>query len=256
MPDLSDQLRAILDPHAQTNWESLYLQLGQLASEMPQLRGAITPEINRWLGRAAHLVKAVDQGADAAIFDLSCNNLTMPSIRDMSAQTIECTVFRALATAEAKAPAAARGGFVGVGAELDALQVIGKVLAEASRDVLIVDAYMDSKAFTDFAPTAAATVSVRLLSDSSSTKQEALRPGLTRWRQQFPARPIEVRLARPRALHDRLIVVDGKLVWTLTQSLKDFAKRSPALVQRVDVEMATLKVDFYEQLWTNASPVT
>lgn len=52
-----------------------------------------------------------------------------------------------------------------------------------------------------------------------------------------------------------MIVADGKLVWALTQSLKDFASRSPALVQRVDAEMAALKIDFYEQIRTGASPI-
>ncbi len=39
--------------------EALYLQLGQLVAEMPVLGGdtPITPEINRWLGRAAMLVR-------------------------------------------------------------------------------------------------------------------------------------------------------------------------------------------------------
>jgi hypothetical protein len=224
---------------------------------MPGLdgHGRITPEINRWLGRASYLVSQVLGGADTATFDAACNNLTSMA-RDLSAQTISAIVFRALGAAEGRAPSAARGGFVGVGAALDALQVVGKVLAEAKHDALIVDAYMDSKVFTDFAPTAPAIVSVRLLSDSFSTKPDALRPGMTRWAQQFPTRPIEVRLAPPRALHDRLIVADKKLAWTLTQSLKDFANRSPALVQRVDAQMASLKIDFYEQLWTKATPVT
>ncbi len=236
--------------------ESLYLQLGQIVSEMPDLAtAAITPEVNRWLGRAAHLVKAVCGAADSAIFDIASNSLSASIGHDLHAQTISATVYRALATAEANAPSAARGGFIAVGAALDALQVIGKVLAEANRDVLIVDAYMDSKVFTDFAPTVRPSVSVRLLSDAAGTQSHALQPGMTRWTQQFPGRPIEVRLATPRALHDRLIVADGKLAWTLTQSLKDFAKRSPALVQKVDAEMATLKIDFYEQVWAASAPL-
>jgi len=56
-------------------------------------------------------------------------------------------------------------------------------------------------------------------------------------------------------LHDRLIVVDGKIVWTLTQSLNAFAARSPASLVRVDPETAALKVAAYEQLWKNAKPL-
>ena len=52
--------------------------------------------------------------------------------REMYAHQISATVFRALAFAKANAPSAARGGFVGVGAALDALQVVGKILAQAA----------------------------------------------------------------------------------------------------------------------------
>ena len=39
--------------------EQLYLQLGSLVAEMPDLAsGPITPEMNQWLGRAAALVEA------------------------------------------------------------------------------------------------------------------------------------------------------------------------------------------------------
>lgn len=244
-------LKGMTDP------ESLYLQLGQLVSEMPQLVFCpITPETNRWLGRAAQLVRAVDNGADAAIFEMACNNLNIVGLRETNAQTIEAIVFRALASAEARAPSAARGGFVGKGAALDALQVIGSVLAQARRDLCIVDPYMDSKVFTDFAPTSAPTVAVRLLSDSHYTKPDAVRPAMSRWRQQFPNRFIEIRLAAPRALHDRLILADGQLAWSLTQSLKDFANRSPALVQKVDSDIAAMKIEFYDQVWRAAIPVT
>src|SRR5689334_11074871 len=97
------------------DWESLYLQLGQLVSEMPDLRAGITSEANRWLGRASYLVREVGNAADGVLFDSAANHLTSDALRDMHAQTIAATVFRALAIAEARAPSAARGGFVGVG---------------------------------------------------------------------------------------------------------------------------------------------
>jgi hypothetical protein len=238
--------------------ESLYLQLGQLISEMPDLGPAarITPDVNRWLGRAAQLVQETGAVVDHIAFTLACDGL-IGVLRQQNAQQISAIVFRALAYAEANAPAAARGGFVGVGAALDALQVVGKLLAEARTDALIVDPYMDSKVFTDFATTAPQDVTVRLLADSAYTKVEAVRPAITRWKQQFgAARPLEVRLSAPRALHDRLIFADGTAAWSLTQSLKDFAARSPALAQRLDPDLAKMKIEFYEQVWTSATPVT
>lgn len=237
--------------------ESLYLQLGQLIAEMPEIAGRVpTPKIQRWLGRAAYLVTEAAVGTDPHLFTLATSGLT-GTLRFEHAQTIVAIVYRALAFAEAKAPSSARGGFVGVHQDLDALQVVGKILEEARQDVLIVDPYMDSKVFTDFGPTAPASVALRLLSDSHYTRIDAVRPAMLRWVQQFgTTRPIEVRFSPPRALHDRLIFADGTKVWSLTQSLKDFAGRSPALAQRLDPDPAAMKVDFYEGVWRTATPVT
>jgi hypothetical protein len=238
--------------------EALYVQLGHLISEMPALGGTtpITPEINQWLGRAAYLVTQAGVGADSIKFSVASDSLNSV-LRDMNAQQIVTIVYRALAFAEAQAPTSARGGFVGVRQDLDALQVVGRLLSEARQGVLIVDPYMDSKVFTDFGPTAPQGVALRLLTDSHYTRIEAVRPAMLRWIQQFgTTRPIEVRLSAPRALHDRIIFADGALAWSLTQSLKDFAARSPALAQRVDPEIAKMKVEFYEHVWTSATPVT
>jgi len=238
--------------------EALYLQLGQLIAEMPQLGGhmPITPEINRWLGRAAYLVQVADVGNDPITFRVASDSLNT-SLREWNAHQIGAIVFRALAHAEANAPTSARGGFVGVHQDLDALQVVGRLLAEARQDLLIVDPYMDSKVFTDFGPTGPENVPLRLLTDSHYTRVEAVRPAMLRWIQQFgAARPVEVRLAAARTLHDRLIFADRSKVWSLTQSLKDFAARSPALAQRLDPGAAQMKIDFYERVWTLATSVT
>lgn len=236
--------------------QALYLQLGQLIAEMPDLAGnaPITPEVNRWLGRAVHLIRESGSRVDSIGLAVACDNMIGP-MREMNVQKIMAIVYRALARAEANAPAAARGGFIGVGAALDALQLVASVLAEAKRDILIVDAYMDGKVFTDFAPQAPAGVNVRLLADSFYTKPGTLAPFATRWGQQYGTeRPLDVRLSPARALHDRLIQADGARVWSLTQSLKDIAGRSPALLQRVDADIAEKKVDFYERVWGESIP--
>ena len=248
----------LIMPRMETDFESLYLQLGHLVAEMPVLGGSdpITPEINRWLGRAAELVRSTGQRMDVINFTIASDGLNSV-LRQDNAQQITAIVFRALAYAEAKAPVASRGAFVGVGAAFDALKAIGKLLAEAKRDALIVDPYMDSKVLTDFVPQVKPGVTVRLLSDSFYTKPETVQPAVARWGQQFgPERPLELRLSQPRALHDRLILIDGAVVWSLTQSLKDFAGRSPASVIRMAPEMGKMKIDWYEPVWANATQLT
>jgi len=67
---------------------------------------------------------------------------------------------------------------------------------------------------------------------------------------------LKARLTPPGALHDRLVVVDGKAVHTVSQSLKDIATRSPAIILRVyDHEIAALKIAAYEDFWDRATPI-
>jgi hypothetical protein len=51
-----------------------------------------------------------------------------------------------------------------------------------------------------------------------------------------------------------LIIVDATVAYTLTQSLKDFAKRAPAEIVRAD-DTASLKIAAYEDIWSSAEVV-
>jgi hypothetical protein len=52
----------------------------------------------------------------------------------------------------------------------------------------------------------------------------------------------------------RAVFIDGKTAWILTQSLKDFAKKSPAETVRAD-DTADLKIRAYEAVWNSAKVV-
>ncbi|WP_088507208.1 hypothetical protein [Burkholderia ubonensis] len=234
--------------------ESLYVHLGRLVETMPDLNrpGPVSTETNQWLGRAAALVEAVfGQSVDLISFKLAADNLDS-AIRAMNAQTIAATVHRALAKAELMAPAASQGAFIAVGESFTALAAVSKVLAAARQTALIVDPYADAKVLTDFAVLAPEGVLVRILSDAGTVKP-GLKPAADSWANQYGAtRPLEIRLAAARSLHDRLITVDDTQAWTLTQSLKDFAARSPATIVKVDAETAGLKISAYGAIWQAA----
>jgi hypothetical protein len=130
---------------------------------------------------------------------------------------------------------------------------VGKVLQSATQGIMIVDPYMDETVLTDFAGAAKESVALRLLSDANTCKP-TLKPAATRWISQYGAtRPLEARLTAPRQLHDRLILIDGKEAYVLTQSLKDLAARSPASLVRATEDVAELKVQAYEVLWSSAT---
>jgi len=167
--------------------EALYRELGALLAEMPNLVQTFqSPETDRWLARTYALVEVSGDAAETERFRNAWDELHGKDWdRTDGARQIRAITERALARAELRAPAAARGAFVTTGATFDAFQAIGKVLGTATRDLLIVD--------------------------------HAVEP--------------------------------------LTQSLKDFAARSPASVVRVDADMAALKVPAYEAMWAAATPL-
>jgi hypothetical protein len=242
------------------NPEALYMQLGRLAAAIPKLDdNVLSSDAQQWLGRLDALLTANDSVSDLMESRTAAGrliNATTPAERFRAANSIVLVLHRALAAAELHAPVSAQGSFIAAGNALDAMAAIGKVLQTAKRDVLIVDPYMDEKALIDFAPLTAESIAVRLLADQQWHKP-TLGPAKQRWTTQYGASrpPLEVRLTAPKTLHDRLIVVDDKDAYVLTQSLNAFAARSPATIARVDSETSALKISAYAAIWDAATPL-
>jgi hypothetical protein len=241
----------MMDPQA------LYTQLGVLVQTMPNLatEDPFPPDTLKWLGDADALVSELgDTVLVAQLRAVLEGGVVQDDLfyRASFAKKVELYVYRALAIAEKRAPAAAQGAFIPAGNVFDVMVAMGKVLGSATSDVLIVDPYMDEKALTDFALLVPEGVPVKLMADDANRKP-TLEPARARWVQQWGnKRPLTVKVAPPRTLHDRLIVVDGQQVSVLTQSLNAFAARSPGTIVRVDPETAALKVEAYQDIWDKA----
>lgn len=240
------------------DWEALYHQLGQIISDEPNIpsgedRGSI--EVLRWLGRAEALIEQASGIVDHHKF-VSLRTTMLTAIRtDAESQMrhIRGLLYTALAKAELSAPTAAKGAFIPAGNSFDALTAIAGVLRECRGSVLIVDPYMDAVALTDFLPMVTEGIPLRLLA-SGKQKSAGLPEAVERWKAQHAqARPIELRLAAPRSLHDRLIMDDVN-VWSLSQSFNDIAQRSPAMVQRVSADIASAKREAFVDMWNNSNP--
>ena len=237
--------------------EEEYVRLGQLLAAMPELRVEfpLSAEANLWLGRATALADKFLEESDRKDFRQAANLLVASPdkmVADAATHALTALLFRALAAAELKAPSVAQGAFISAGNSFDAVAAIGRVLGDAQHRILIVDPYMDEKALIDFAVLAREGVAIHLLADQKDHKP-GLKPAAERWKKQYDAmRPLEVRFAKPRTLHDRLLIVDDEKVSVLTQSLNAFASRSPASIVRVDQETAILKIAAYEEMWKAA----
>lgn len=233
--------------------QSLYVQLGRLLETMPDLNapGKLSAETMRWLGRAAILVEASGHLVDSVAFNSAVENLKVPTFGLNAADKVAIILFRTLARFEAVAPPGVSGSFIPVGNRFDAFSAISKVLQTATQNILIVDPYLDEKVLTEFGLAAPEQVSLRLLTGRAECKP-SLRPAAANWIAQYGTqRPLEVRLAAPRSLHDRAIFIDSVAAWTLSQSLNNFAGRSPAEIIRAD-DVAPMKIAAYENVWAES----
>ena len=234
-------------------------RLQYLLQSEPNLRAirddySCPPETLKWLGQLHAVVSAMKRIGDEIPLKFAVDRLVKSQGMN-GAEEIRTVLYRALAAAELAAPASEQGAFIVAGNDLDAYAAISKVLASSKGTLLVVDPYMDGKALSDFMPSAAEGVMLRVLADEASIKP-TLAPAMEKWRAQFgETRPLEVRLAPARSLHDRLIVVDEGEVWSLTQSLKDFAQRAHGAVLKADSETAVLKIAAYVDLWNAARPI-
>lgn len=235
---------------------ALYLQLGRLIEATPPIPavGQSQNEMARWLGQAYALVRETGDISDMTAMKAASEGV-FGRFSQYSLDQVLVILNRALAVAELKIPASAQGAFIPASQPFDALAAVSKILSAGKNDLLVVDPYMDEKALTDFLPVAGEGVSIRLLADEK-THKPSLRPSVSAWVRQYGSkRPLETRLTAPRILHDRLIIVDGTTVYTLTQSLNAFAQRSPATIVRVDGETAAMKTAAYEAMWVAAKPI-
>ncbi|MGV1869732.1 phosphatidylserine/phosphatidylglycerophosphate/cardiolipin synthase family protein [Agrobacterium rosae] len=239
--------------------EEIYHNLGQLLAAAPNFAAheRLQTEETIWMAKAYAILGASGMGLEAMEVKLEMGLLTtaLPHLRPSYAAKIMAILHRAQAVAEINAPTSVRGAFISAGNAFDAMAVVGRVLGQASTSVRIVDPYMDEKALTDFALLADASVKVELLADSLTAKA-SLKPAVTRWQSQYTSdRPLEAKLSTPRALHDRLIILDGAAVYSLTQSLNAFAARSPASIVRLEGDAVPLKIAAYDGFWNAADTI-
>ena len=238
------------------DYNMLYHQLGRLLETPPDLstyQACAQPAALRWLGRGHALINAVNvaTGNEAFVFSTAVDRM-LTATWENGVQHVFQILYRALGHCELHLPAGSAGAFVPVGNSFDAFAALSKIFAAATIDVMIVDPYMDQAVLVEFGPAVPEGVPLRLLADANNHKA-TLQPAAQKWITQYgTSRPLSVRLAPVKSLHDIAIFIDQKEAWTITQSLKDFAKRAPAEIVRVDY-MATLKLDAYEALWEVAS---
>lgn len=116
---------------------------------------------------------------------------------------------------------------------------------------------MNASLYTEFAPHVKAVSGIECLTEKRKENDLALIASKTKWDGDkiSERNSVDVRYAKEKSLHDRLIIIDDKEVWLISQSFKDIAKRSPASVTRADDDVAELKAKYYRSLWDQSMPL-
>jgi hypothetical protein len=235
--------------------EQQYPELKALVDSAPNLLTCDVqlPEIRRWLGRAYVSVESISGLADAVTFKVSSDNLDS-ALRQMNAQAIMGCVNRALSRVEAQLPQSNGNAFIQRGDLWGAFLSISGLFGQATRDLLVVDPYLDDSVLRDYAGHLVDGASLRLLTTGVAKKFALLQPALEKWNATHATRPVTLRVAATGTIHDRVMCIDGGTAWIITQSLKDFGAKAPATIMRFDDILTADKIAAYEKLWTQTQP--
>lgn len=240
--------------------EALHGQLKALINSVPSLHyedmhyeARLASDFQIWINRALVLVSETLGSGGEAEFKLAQQKLGHTNGHEVGVEAIISLIYRALAVLEFELPASAQGAFIPAGNEFDAMAAAGKIFVSAIKNAMIVDPYLDGQFLIDFAHLLNAGVSLQLLSDAATAKP-SLAPAIAKWQAQHGStRPLTCKLAPPRSLHDRLIIVDDKDVWTVGQSFNALARRAPTSFTKTDADTAVLKLAAYGDIWANAT---
>lgn len=239
--------------------EQRYAHLKELAATIPDFgnrtRANNEPKVLEWLGRLYALLNDKIFGTDGINVKLSSETLGT-ALHENSERAIITSFYRAIAIVELSLPQSSRGSFIPAGNSYDAITALARIIGEASQTIMIVDPYMGSKTLANFVIQAKESVSISLLAAKKKI-QPGFEPMVTSWVAQYAtARPLAVRYVEPKTLHDRLIIVDNRIVWDISQSLEHLAARSPATISRADPETAQMKIEAYTAIFDQAVPYT
>lgn len=242
--------------------EELHYLYTEAIRTMPEFQSSeqlipLTREQVQWQGRTLALIELQENIPDIVSFKDAMQRSTHTRVRAAAGMSFFQLLTTAVARAELRMPPGARGAFVGLGDQFDALRAITDVLQGAKRDLLIVDPYADASILLRFAEAAPEGVRIRILRDAKYQEiGRQLQVAYEAWRGQHGnRRPLEIRSAPAKALHDRSITQDSKTVYLVSQSLKDLALRSPATIQKADPAIAAEKVEAYEEMWAASTPM-
>jgi hypothetical protein len=154
------------------------------------------------------------------------------------------TIRSSLAELELMMPQPEIGGSYSTGDEYTFYRDLKTIVGFATRELLIVDNYLDTQLFDVYMENLSASVAVRVLTDKVADTLRLVA-------EKFSKRGgFELRSSKD--VHDRVVFSDDRC-WVIGQSIKDAAKKKPTYI--VEHSGAAAMKGIYEALWSAASVI-
>jgi len=158
-------------------------------------------------------------------------------------QQYEATLNSSIKELELMLPEPAIQGVYEPGDEFAFYKDLKDILANAAKDVLIVDNYLNTEFFELYVHPIRSGVTVRVMTDQVRGNLQAVATKYTS-RGDFE-------LKSSGDVHDRHVFVDGR-GWMIGQSIKDAAKKKPTVMVEIATSNVATLQKIYEDIWTRA----
>jgi hypothetical protein len=230
----------------------LLARLSTLRADAPKDLRASSPASFEWLGKVKAIAKRTDFYAGLEFERaMSLTHSISDSSREEGWGKIIVSISSLLEDLELRVAlpveADKRDQAFGPGAVYDFFKALNGVIASASKDLLIVDPYMDDQIFDRYLQSAKSGVAVRLLARDFAPNVKA---AASTFKQQHGVK-IDVR--KGSKIHDRVLFVDSSECWVLGQSIKDAAANKPTYLAPLSPDVAKLKLSDYEDIWNRST---
>lgn len=200
-----------------------------------------------WLGQAHALISRWSAN-EAISFKSAADILPIDLVHDNNIAKIYGIIQRAIADLELSVPDAASSVFK-AGEVYDVFRALNKVIGSAEKTIFIIDPYLDDTIFSHYLNSRKPEVTVRLLLSKNANQ---LKPAAEKYKTQF-GNILEVK--KTRAVHDRVIFIDGYVCWVLGQSLSHAAQAKPTYLNPLSPDVIPAKLEEYDRIWSGANEI-
>ena len=121
---------------------------------------------------------------------------------------------------------------------------LSSLVESATKDILIVDAYLDEEVFNLYVDKVPDGVTVRILSTKIGPNVETVAKKCAK------TRPLELRSSR--RIHDRMVFTDQR-GWVIGQSIKDAAQKKPTYLIELNEPSLTAIRSAHDEIWKEAN---